>query len=319
MSRTMKKLLTILLTCAILVIAAGCGEKKGDRSGPEGSNSKSGSVKKGATFGASGSHPDEIDQVQEVLKDQHDTSFSHEKNRNWSSFTAGMKGFLTRVELYGKPHTPMTTLYGDEMIGTVRLGSPTGKKLGIWKLSRDDILAQFKSRGLSKGESGWIELRMKGEIPQNPGETYYLVCEKISEGKKWFGAFAFSEDDPYPGGRHWHRPQFDLVFRTYVGQSVRPEDALAGEELNATLIRHVQSLKPKPPEPVVIKPPPVPPPPQPVALSVTGAASKTEGVSPTGAASVTGGEIIRQPGLVPGKPQPGQTPAPGPPEPRPPE
>ena len=46
-----------------------------------------------------------------------------------------------------------------------------------------------------------------------------MVCEKITGGKPWFGAFAFGEGNPYLPGKFWLHPDHDLVFRTYVGKT----------------------------------------------------------------------------------------------------
>jgi hypothetical protein len=104
------------------------------------------------------------------------------------------------------------------MSGFIREGNPsTGPKYGAWDLSRDDILNQLATQSLTEDDSGWITINMRGEIPQEIGKTYFLVCDKISE-KSWFGDFAFGEGNPYPHGRIWFNPDHDLVFRTYVGQ-----------------------------------------------------------------------------------------------------
>ena len=55
--------------------------------------------------------------------------------------------------------------------------------------------------------------------PTREWKDLFLVCDKISENRAWFGAFAFGEGNPYPGGRHWLHPGHDLVFRTYVGKT----------------------------------------------------------------------------------------------------
>ena len=67
--------------------------------------------------------------------------------------------------------------------------------------------------------SGWITIRMRGQIPLEKDRTYFFVCNEINDGKPWFGAFAFAEGDPYKRGRHWLHPKHDLVFRSYVGKT----------------------------------------------------------------------------------------------------
>ena len=162
---------------------------------------------------------EELDQYQEYYKDQHTTSFSHVPSKNWFSFTAGKDGVLTKILLYGKPNILPNEYYGLSMSGFIREGNPsTGPKYGAWKLSRDDILNQLATQSLTERDSGWITIRMRGEIPQEMGQTYFLVCDHI-EGKSWFGDFAFGEGNPYKAGRNWLNSEHDLVFRTYVGKT----------------------------------------------------------------------------------------------------
>ena len=165
-------------------------------------------------------HIEELDQFQDYYKEQHTTSFSHVRNKNWFSFRAGKEGLLTKILLYGKPTVRVTAYYGNSMSGFIREGNPsTGPKYGAWKLSRDDILDQLAAQSLTENDSGWITINMLGEIPQEIGKTYFLVCEEIDE-KSWFGDFAFGEGNPYPHGRIWFNPDHDLVFRTYVGRTI---------------------------------------------------------------------------------------------------
>ena len=163
---------------------------------------------------------EELDQSQEFYKEQHETSFSFVSKKNWFSYTAGKDGILTKVLLFGKPNFKPSDHYGDSMHGFLREGNPnTGPKLGEWDLSRDDIVNQIAAQGLASRDAGWITIRMRGEIPQIGGKTYFLVCDKITGGKPWFGAFAFGEGNPYLPGKFWLHPDHDLVFRTYVGKT----------------------------------------------------------------------------------------------------
>lgn len=180
-------------------------------------------------------YKEETDQSQEYFKEQHDTSFSHVHKKNWFSFTAGKSGVLTRISFYCKPHFPTSSLYGKVMQGVIREGNPElGRKLGEWSLSRDEVVAQLAAQGLTEVDYGWVDVKMLGEVSQKPGTVYYFVCTSISEGKHWFGAIAFAENDTYPGGRHWLHPEHDLVFRTYVGQVEAPLPPPAPPEANAT-------------------------------------------------------------------------------------
>ena len=206
---------------------------------------------------------EELDQMQEFFKEQHETSFSHVPNKNWMSFTAGKDGILTKILLFGKTNYLISEHYGKKMSGFVRSGNPdTGPKFGKWELSRDDIINQLNNQGLKETQAGWITLRMRGMIPQETGKTYFLVCEKISDERSWFGAFAFGEGNPYPYGRHWLHPEHDLVFRTYVGKTKEQikreqEQAIINEQVQPnTIVRNSVSqtiLQPPPPKPMTPK------------------------------------------------------------------
>lgn len=161
-----------------------------------------------------------LDHSQEFYKVQHTTSFSYVPKKNWTSFTASKNGLLTKVLLFGKANLLESPHYGLSMSGFVRAKNPdSGPKYGKWILSRNEIVEQLASQGLGPRESGWLTIRMRGEIPQKVGTLYFLVCDKITENKAWFGEFAFAEANPYEFGSHWLNKQHDLVLRTYVGKT----------------------------------------------------------------------------------------------------
>ncbi len=163
---------------------------------------------------------EELDQFQEYFKEQHETSFSHVTKKNWMSYTAGKDGILTKVLLFGKPNYTISEHYGSYMSGFVRSGNPdTGPKYGEWSISREEIINQLAIQGLTETDRGWITLQMRGEIPQEAGRMYFLVCDDIGDKKAWFGAFSFAEGNNYKKGRFWLHPEHDLVFRTYVGKT----------------------------------------------------------------------------------------------------
>ena len=185
---------------------------------------------------------EELDQTQEFYKEQHETSFSYVPKKNWFSYTAQKNGILTKILLFGKPNFQPSDHYGDSMHGFVREGNPDkGPKYGEWELSRDDIVNQLSAQGLNSREAGWITIRMRGEIPQQLGQTYFLVCEKITGGKPWFGAFAFGEGNPYKPGKFWLHPEHDLVFRTYVGKTPKQ---VADEQKNLKIAKDL-GIEPK--------------------------------------------------------------------------
>jgi hypothetical protein len=163
---------------------------------------------------------EELDQYQEYFKEQHETSFSHVTKKNWSSFTAGKDGILTKVMLFGKPNYTISEHYGKSMSGFIRANNPdTGPKYGEWSITREEIVNQLAIQGLTEIDRGWITLQMRGEIPQQKGKLYFIVCDKIEGNRGWFGAFAFAEGNSYKNGRFWLHPEHDLVFRTYVGKT----------------------------------------------------------------------------------------------------
>lgn len=163
---------------------------------------------------------EELDQFQEYFKEQHETSFSHVGKKNWMSYTAGKDGILTKIMLFGKPNYTISEHYGSSMSGFIRAGNPdSGPKFGEWSLTREEIVNQLALQGLTEIDSGWITLQMRGEIPQQAGKMYFIVCDQIGDKRAWFGAFAFAEGNSYKGGRFWLHPDHDLVFRTYVGKT----------------------------------------------------------------------------------------------------
>ena len=175
---------------------------------------------------------EELDQFQEYYKEQHDTSFSHVKRKNWTSFTAGKNGILTKVLLFGKPNYTISEHYGSSMSGFVRADNPdSGPKYGEWSISREEIVNQLALQGLTETDRGWITVQMRGEIPQEKGRMYFMVCDQISDKRAWFGAFAFAEGNSYKKGRFWLHPEHDLVFRTYVGMT---QDQLTNAQKSTT-------------------------------------------------------------------------------------
>lgn len=170
---------------------------------------------------------EELDHSQEYFKEQHTTSFSYVSRKNWTSFTASKNGILTKVLLFGKANLVDSPHYGLSMSGFVRSNIPdAGPKYGRWTLTRDDIVRQLAAQGLGEREAGWLTIRMQGDIPQVVGTKYFLVCDKITENKSWFGEFSFAEANPYEFGSHWLNKEHDLVMRTYVGKTDQQIKAL---------------------------------------------------------------------------------------------
>jgi hypothetical protein len=149
------------------------------------------------------------------------------------------------------------------MSGFVRAGNPdSGPKYGSWILTREDIVSQLASQGLGEREAGWLTIRMLGQIPQKVGTRYFLVCDKITENKAWFGEFAFAEANPYEFGSHWLNKDHDLVMRTYVGKTDEQIKALQVEPTKNVVPKSDESL-PSPvsqnPSRTIIAPPTITP------------------------------------------------------------
>ena len=226
-----------LLTCclALVVFLIGCSEDTPeptkDSPKPLVTKQEKADISIQSDFEFPDVYVEELDQTQEFYKEQHETSFSFVTKKNWFSYTASKDGILTKVLFFGKPNFQPSDHYGDSMHGFIREGNPdTGAKFGEWDLSRDDIVNQLSAQGINDREAGWITIRMKGKIPQIAGKTYFFVCDNITGGKPWFGAFAFGEGNPYKEGKFWLHPDHDLVFRTYVGKT--PEQVTKEQKNN---------------------------------------------------------------------------------------
>ena len=291
-----------LLPLAITAFLFGCGGDTGEDTPPP-VDPETNAIATGPSVSSKPVTPvvppivyvEELDQVQEYFKEQHDTSFSHTRNKNYFSFTAGKMGMPMRVALYGKPHFATSDFYGSSMSGVLREGNPDrGRKIATWSLSRDDVVTQLAAQGLSDIDYGWIDVKF--QEPSEPlviGKKYFVVCERIADGKHFFGAFSFGEDNPYVGGRHWLHPEHDLVFRSYVGNEEK--NAIESPEINAT-------------EPPVALPPSVPTPQysedkKKVVPTVTPAPSPPSPDTPAPVPSVTLPEPT-PPVAPPGSPQP---------------
>ena len=190
---------------------------------------------------------EQLDHSQEFYKEQHTTSFSYVPKKNWTSFTASKNGLLTKVLLFGKANLLESPHYGLSMSGFVRANNPdSGPKYGKWILSREEIVAQLAAQGLGPRESGWLTIRMRGEIPQKVGTRYFLVCDKITENKAWFGEFAFAEANPYEFGSHWLNKEHDLVLRTYVGKTDEQLKSMQLEDSSSNVNNAQDELLPIP-------------------------------------------------------------------------
>ena len=220
---------------------------------------------------------EDLDQAQEIDSVQMTSSFGVGE-QGWQSYKASKFGYLTRFSLYGCAHTKNARNknkfhYGETLWGEIRLAR-TKETLGTWTLSREEVVAQLKARGLKETQYDWIQVRISDDqrIPQIVGETYVIRSVKISDDRPFFGSFRCDSGDPYPDGEWWHRnnpvagapAEKDLVFRTYVGKTATQVIEERARRLEQVELR----LQPKTPSPapvVTITPPrevtPVPVPP----------------------------------------------------------
>ena len=229
---------------SILLLLIGCGEDSPQTKGTEKESNSTTNVKEDSTelkstlsskLGFPKVSVEELDHSQEFFKEQHTTSFSYVPRKNWTSFTASKNGLLTKILLFGKANLIDSPHYGLSMSGFVRENNPdSGPKFGRWSLSRDEIVSQLAAQGLGERESGWLTIRIMGEVPQNIGTRYFLVCDKITENKSWFGEFAFGEANPYEFGSHWLNKEHDLVMRTYVGKT---DEQIKALQIDSTQIK----------------------------------------------------------------------------------
>jgi hypothetical protein len=224
-----------------------------------------------------------LDQAQEIYEKQENTSFKT-GDRGWQRYKASRSGYLTRFSLYGCAHSKgarnkSQIIYGDVIWGEIRL-ERTNETLGTWSLSRDQVVAQLKSRGLEETDYDWIHVKISDDqrISQVAGETYLIQSVKISDNRPFFGSFRFGVNDPYPDGAWWHcnpKPTAaydkDLVFMTWVGKTakqVTEERALRLEEVEQRLQPPKRSvdIEPVPSSVVPVIPEPAPAPVTPPAV-----------------------------------------------------
>ena len=267
----LKNLPSYIIYFSILILSGCGGDSESEKTVPDedttGSKDLSISNEVASTTISDLDYPkvrvEELDHSQEFFKEQHTTSFSYVPRKNWTSFTASKNGILTKVLLYGKANLLDSPHYGLSMSGFVRAGNPdAGPKYGRWTLTREDIVSQLATQGLGEREAGWLSIQMRGEIPQKVGTRYFMVCDKITENKAWFGEFAFAEANPYEFGSHWLNKDHDLVMRTYVGKTDEQIKALQVAPTNNEVPTSDKSL-PSPvsqnPSRTIIAPPTITP------------------------------------------------------------
>ena len=189
---------------------------------------------------------EELDQAQESYDEQMVSSFG-EGDRGWQSYKASRSGYLTRFSLFGRAHTK-NSAYGTIVSGEIRLGR-TNEQLGTWSLSRDEVVAQLRARGLHETKDDWIDVKIPEDqrIPQIAGEEYLIQSTSITGGKNWFGSFRFATGDSYPDGAWWHTlnppvRDADLVFRTYVGKTAKQVTAERVGR-HEQVIKHLQATQ----------------------------------------------------------------------------
>jgi len=122
----------------------------------------------------------------------------------WQSFTAGITGMLTRIEIYYAGETSQDNDY------FIYAGEGTGGTL----LHTDSIYLG----------SGWSSDVLSTPVKVTAGIQYTLLVNSVP-GWKYNGR------DPYDGGRASTNPGDDLCFRTYVSTGGRALAATAGGDV----------------------------------------------------------------------------------------
>ena len=146
----------------------------------------------------------EAEYVGETL-DQSQTSqsgSSGEYNKLWQSFTAGITGYLSNVQLHDDGYTS----------GTFEMKIYTGQGEGGTLLGTSYIVSNY-------GGSGYVSFRFNDIIPVTSGQQYTFCLYKKS-GSYW--GFCFKTSNPYSGGTAYWDGMLrtsDLRFKTYVSSS----------------------------------------------------------------------------------------------------
>ena len=120
-------------------------------------------------------------------------------NDNWQSFTAGVYGLLTRIDL--KVSSP---LFGQSSPGTLSVyaGEGTaGTLLATQAVTWQGSVYTFQSFPISS------------PFPVTAGQQYTIRFSAPVVNRGWF---PLSTINPYAGGRFSSFPDYDAVFRTYV-------------------------------------------------------------------------------------------------------
>jgi len=121
----------------------------------------------------------------------------------WQSFTAGITGKLTRIEIY----------YQDNISDTLTVNIYSGEGTGGALLHSDSMSV--------KSGFSWNWLYLSTPIEIFADEKYTL---EVEPGISSFGTWAYGVEDVYKGGRANLDSQYDFAFRTYV---TNPATALA--------------------------------------------------------------------------------------------
>ncbi|MFC1782033.1 hypothetical protein ACFL02_00430 [Planctomycetota bacterium] len=123
---------------------------------------------------------------------------------HWQSFTVGITGKLTRIDIYSAGNDGQNCTYN------IYEGEGTG-----------GILLHTDSIAL---DPGWCSDSLSTPIIVTEGVQYTLAFSLILE-------LEYNSRDPYPGGRAGIDPGYDLCFRTYVSTGGRALAATAGGDV----------------------------------------------------------------------------------------
>lgn len=133
--------------------------------------------------------------------DQQQTTFNASGGglSNWQSFTAGVSGLLTQVELM-----VASGLSGSSQGGTIRIYAGTGTGgtlLSTTSVTFLEVFATFQTFALST------------QPKVVAGNVYTIEFSIPTQNVGWV---YLSTGNPYAGGRYSQDPNYDMPFRTYV-------------------------------------------------------------------------------------------------------
>jgi hypothetical protein len=126
---------------------------------------------------------------------------------NWQSFTAGVSGALTQVDLRVR-----SGLVGSSQNGTIKIYQGSG--IGGTLLTTENVVFQYVSNGV------YQQFPLSGMPTLTAGLQYTIRFEISAITVSWVD---INTNNPYSGGQA-NNPSWDYLFKTYVA-SINPEES----------------------------------------------------------------------------------------------